>query len=42
MPREVVARFAKEDRSAVSMSFEFGVSVEAMHYRLDDLGIKAR
>jgi Zn-dependent peptidase ImmA (M78 family) len=41
MPREVVARFAKEGKPAAVMAYHFGVSVEAMNFRLRNLGISA-
>jgi Zn-dependent peptidase ImmA (M78 family) len=40
MPRELVTRVHKELRSSAAMAGEFGVSTDAMNFRLDNLGIK--
>ncbi len=41
MPREIVARYAKEGQHPAVMAYHFGVSVEAMNFRLRNLGIAA-
>ncbi len=38
MPAAEVARLKAEDRTQTEMAFHFGVSQEAMHYRLKNLG----
>ena len=39
MPREEVERLRKEGYGAAALAYEFGVSEDAMHYRLDNLGL---
>lgn len=38
MPREVVAQLVRDGRNSASMAYYFGVSVEAMNFRLSNLG----
>lgn len=40
MPRELVIRVHKELKSPAAMAGEFGVSTDAMNFRLQNLGIK--
>jgi Zn-dependent peptidase ImmA (M78 family) len=41
MPREAIARLVKQGLTASEMAYRFGVSLEAMNWRLTNLGFKA-
>ena len=39
MPRDVVKRM--KDRSVATLAYQFGVSGDAMNFRLDNLGLRS-